>query len=571
MTAADDSAARASLPSDPEAARLYAEGLTKLRSFDAQGARESLQKALEIEPDVALAHAALSDAWHASAYEEQSRQEIKKAFDNSKGLSREERLSIEGRYRQAFLQGKQAVEIYRTLFGFFPDNVDYGLNLARALEYQGRASEAFVIVAQLRQLPPPARDDPRIDFEEGYAATWVSNFDQSATAYGRAAQKANQIGARALTALAWDGQANAFTNLGKFDQAHQALEEGRKAALAVGNENAVANSLSTLGKLQLREEDLTGAESSFQQVLAIRRKIGDQHFAALMLTQLGTILEAEGKLSEAKDCFEEAVRISRDLNDVAAQARILSFVGNLMEVQGSLPQARQKYAEAQTLWTQAGLHVEEERNELSQAEISILEGQPQVAEAVARKVAQDPESARRPMLKNQAANILARALVAEGKVTEARQAMAEGATAAGKAGDFLQRHSMAILAERLRAGSGNPSDVAEARKNLQAVVSDATSHGMVEEEFESKLALGEIETNWGDKTAGRALLAALARDAHSKGFGLIAHRAEAMQSAGAKGFTHTIGQRTGGPRKTSDVLRPPSLRKGQPGGYSTGA
>jgi len=57
---------RASTPSTLAATQLYAQGLEKLRVFDALGARDLLQKALALDPNYPLAHAALADAWSTS-------------------------------------------------------------------------------------------------------------------------------------------------------------------------------------------------------------------------------------------------------------------------------------------------------------------------------------------------------------------------------------------------------------------------------------------------------------------------------------------------------------------------
>jgi serine/threonine protein kinase/tetratricopeptide (TPR) repeat protein len=529
VTVADASAARASAPSNPEAARLYAEGLTKLRSFDAKGARDSLQKVVQIEPDFALAHAALSDAWHAMAYEDESRQEIKKAFDNSESLSREDRLSIEGRYRQAYLQWEQAINVYKTLFGFFPDDVDYGLRLARAQEYGGRANEGFATVAQLKKLPPPARDDPRIDLEESFAADWVNKFDEAAAASARAAQKASQLGARVLAAQALNTHGDALARSGQFDQARKSLEEAQRIALAVGDDGSASGSLFQLGKLLLDQEDLAEAESSFQASVAIRRKLGDRRDAALLLTQLGTVWEAEGKLAEARKSCEEAVEISRSLNDNSAAALMLISLGNVLEAQGDLAQAHETYSQAKAIWTQLGLRVDAERGELALANLTIVEGRPKNAETTARQVLEDPNAIHAPALRFTAAMVLAQALLAEGRVAEAQQAIASDAVGARARKLVLQNPrlsgQLSVLGERVRAASGNPDNIAEAKKNLQAAVANATEHGMVQKQFQARLALGEIEIKSGDKAAGRAYLAALETDAEAKGFGLVARLA----------------------------------------------
>jgi len=55
------------LPSKSETAKLYSEGLVRLRAFDALRARDLLQNAIAVEPDYALSHAALAKAWRNSA------------------------------------------------------------------------------------------------------------------------------------------------------------------------------------------------------------------------------------------------------------------------------------------------------------------------------------------------------------------------------------------------------------------------------------------------------------------------------------------------------------------------
>lgn len=91
---------KSSLPKDPEAARLYAEGLAKVRFFDAQGALPLLQNAVAKEPAFPLAHTALSSAYEVLGYDAKASEEAKKAVDLSGGLPREERLFVEARYQQ---------------------------------------------------------------------------------------------------------------------------------------------------------------------------------------------------------------------------------------------------------------------------------------------------------------------------------------------------------------------------------------------------------------------------------------------------------------------------------------
>src|SRR5581483_332615 len=161
---------RESLPSDPNAARLYSQGLDRLRLFDALAARDLFQKALAIEPNNAQAHSALSDAWFKLGYQTQAADEAKKALDLSANLPREDHLRVEAQYHLAMKDWPRTIELNQTLFGFYPDNVEYGLSLANAQTHGGKNDDCLKTIEELRKLPAPLRDDPRIDLVEGESA-----------------------------------------------------------------------------------------------------------------------------------------------------------------------------------------------------------------------------------------------------------------------------------------------------------------------------------------------------------------------------------------------------------------
>src|SRR5207249_2415376 len=79
LTAAEAKQVRASLPSNAEAARLYSEGLNRMRSFEVQAAREFLEKAVAADAQHALSHSALAESWSALGYDGKAQEEAKKA------------------------------------------------------------------------------------------------------------------------------------------------------------------------------------------------------------------------------------------------------------------------------------------------------------------------------------------------------------------------------------------------------------------------------------------------------------------------------------------------------------
>jgi TolB-like protein len=144
ITGAESAQIKAAVPSNPEATRLYADGLAELRVFNTLAARDLLVRAIAADANFALAHSALAEAFDRLGYELKAREESEKAFYLSGNLSREDRLFIEAQYRQRNQETDKALQLYQTLFSSFPDNVDYGLQLARAQSMAGRSKDALV-------------------------------------------------------------------------------------------------------------------------------------------------------------------------------------------------------------------------------------------------------------------------------------------------------------------------------------------------------------------------------------------------------------------------------------------
>ena len=135
--------------------------------FDTIAARDFLDKAAAADPSHALTHSALAMALISLGDDIGARREAKRAFDLSQDLSRENRLFVEGRYYETESQWEKATNSYRALYGFFPDNLEYGLRLAAAQASSGRGREALQTLDGLRLLPKPAWTTPSLTWGKG--------------------------------------------------------------------------------------------------------------------------------------------------------------------------------------------------------------------------------------------------------------------------------------------------------------------------------------------------------------------------------------------------------------------
>jgi DNA-binding winged helix-turn-helix (wHTH) protein/tetratricopeptide (TPR) repeat protein len=334
VTGRDATELRASIPTSPEAARLYAEGLSRLRAFDALAARDLFLRATAVDPDHALSHSALAESWSDLGYDAKAREEAKKALDLSTPLSREERLSIEGRYRELAKDFPAAIEIYRTLSNFFADDLEYALRLANAQLAADRAKDAVETIARMRSLPGPQSQDARIDLTEGNAGDALGDFKRTQRAAAVAAEKAQLQGSRLLLAQAKEREGWAWNELGDSAKAASALAEARELFAASGNPRSSAIVVLDLADVLYDKGDLAGARRLYEEALRLFRQVGAQQKVAVALSRVGSVCLDEGKLQEARRYEEDALRLDREIG--APTARDLGNLANVLATMGDL-------------------------------------------------------------------------------------------------------------------------------------------------------------------------------------------------------------------------------------------
>ena len=327
---------RASLPSNRDAARLYAEGLARLRVFDALEARDLLQRAIAADPKYPLAYSALAEAWSRLGYDKKARQEAQQAYDLSVNLSREDRLMVEGRYREIDHQYGKAIDAYRALFTLFPDNVDYGLKLADVQARGHKGTDSLAIVESLRKLPPPASEDPRIELAESDAWRVLGDFKHQEAPLDRAVDKARAQGARLILARALEDQAMLFNFLGRAQDATALCRESRDISAAAGNRQGEGRALRAWADILSNSGNLPEAIRLYQQAQSIFQKIGSESGVASVFNNLGSIFEREGELATAEKMYRQAEASFRLLDDDARRAVVTGNVAEERMEQGDL-------------------------------------------------------------------------------------------------------------------------------------------------------------------------------------------------------------------------------------------
>ena len=558
-------ATRAALPSSEKAARLYAEGRSRLWAFDYFAARDLLKEAIAVDPDFPLSHAALSDVWWHTGYDAKARVEARRALELSNQLSQEQRLLVEGQYQRTVEEWPKAVETYRSLFHLFPDSLDYGLLFASAQMHLS-AADSLQTLALLRQLPAPLGQDARIDMTE--ASAWINrDFTKARAAANLAIEKASAQGAPVIVSRTYgilcqqepsvgasaeaisdcknalesaiaakdpNGEAMMRTDLaalyyfrGNLAGSAHMFQQAVKKFRQVGNRDGVATALSNFADTRLSQGDLTEAKQLLEESIPEYQAVDDKEGVVLNLDSLGDMWRQNGELDKAEAAYRQAEVIARQIEDKDAIAYVLSGMGDLALDRGDLPVARKRYQESLELRIQAGEKQTAGESRVSLANLAIEEGQAREAEASVRACKEQFHREQQADDELSASIAVIEALLAQGKPGEAQKEM----EAAQHLGNATQNRFLRLRFELASGRVWLASDVPETSRGLlQRVTGDAHRYGFVGLQLAAELALAELASKIRLGTQAQIELHTVQRSATSKGFGLIARKASQESS-----------------------------------------
>ena len=557
-------AARAALPSNEQAARLYAQGRAKLWAYDFLGARELLVRAVAADPNYPLSHAALSEAlWHLG-FEIKARGEAQRASELDIHLPQEQRLLIEGQYRRTLHDSARVVEAYQSLFHLFPDSLDYGLLLASAQMI--KPSDSLRTLAALRSLPPPSNADARIDMVE--ASAWINVDDTKARAAAkRAIDKASAQGSHVIVARTYgflcqqdvglgssaegisecanalqsalaakdingaammrNDLAALYFQMGDLAQSEKMFREAIAEFRQVGNEGGMATSLANFGGSRVAEGDLSGAKKLIDESIIEYQAVGDKEGIALSLNNLGDLLRQSGNLQTAATTYQQAKATAQEIDDKDAIAYVMQGLGDVAVDRGDLAAARKSYEEALSLRKQTGELQFAAETELALSRLAIEEGHAAEAETVIRKCHEQFHHENQSDDELDSIVGLMEALLSEGNFAAAEKERKDNQALAAKSVNQLLRLQFDLVSARILLAIG---DAASASILLQRTLRSARTDHLVGTELETRLALAELKKKLGQSAGAQADLVALEKVAHDKGFGLIASRALSVRN-----------------------------------------
>jgi eukaryotic-like serine/threonine-protein kinase len=505
--------ARAALPLNEEALRLYAEGRSKLWNFESLAARDLLVKAKALDPNSAAIHLALADAWYALGYATTAQEEAKRAFDLSSHLSREEQLYAEGRYRELMRDWAKASEIYGALLKFYPDNLNYGLRLAAALSADGKAKESLRVVGSLRQFPRPISDDPRIDMQEAQTCDHAGNYPCAKSAAANAATKAERRGSRILLAEAKFLLSQAATRTDDPKGAMALAEEAQEIFEKVGDKYGTARASYRIADLLYRQGQFAQSNAVLEECLRVFHEVGNDRYVALSMNDIAVGLRNMGELTKAREMYQQSLVEQRLIRNQRGIADTLNNLGALVWHQGDLPAAKRYYDEALDLYKDLGAQDALAYTQLNIGNVLVDQGDLEGARSLLdlsvagqRKLGNSSDLAE--ALHNQAG-----IMGAQGDVDGAQKTYDEALAIRVSRGEQSNAAETRLAKADLMLGSGNSAD---SEPLVRSALEEFKNDKAAEDELKALVLLAQVLAKQGRLAEAKSVLARATKPAGAK-------------------------------------------------------
>ncbi|MGA7892872.1 MAG: toll/interleukin-1 receptor domain-containing protein [Candidatus Sulfotelmatobacter sp.] len=388
-------------PQNARARSLYFEGLSKLRSLNARDALTSLEQAAALEDSNPLIHAAMADGWSMLRRNEEAKREAKLALDRSTNASGvplppEYREAIKARAAEINSKWGDAATLYDSLVDYFPEQIDYGLKLASVRTAGSEPAKALDEIRELKKLPPPLGQDPRISIEESKAYEGMSDHRKASHAAESAVQRAQDKDAHLLIAvglvqLCWTrrqlGDPKAMTDCDRAQKIFDVFNDEVAAAVAY---NDIATGLSDQGRYDEAKEiysrvisvtknandsvDMAGAlinkarvsilkgdgdaEPLLRQALDVSHSVDDKYDEVLAQIILAGIDQDSARLADAAKRAADARDLAHSIQDRSSEAYALGALARAQSEAGDLTSALQNYQHSMAIRQDLGEEIE---------------------------------------------------------------------------------------------------------------------------------------------------------------------------------------------------------------------
>ena len=361
--------------------RAYHEGLSELNAGANQTAIPLLEEAIEADPEFAIAHARLAEAYFRLDDYDRARLAIQRAERHAQGsaLPMTERYQINAIAARIDDDPELAVRNYEELVKLHPGEPQVLLSLASSLETLGRTDEAIERYQEVIELSPdfgeatlglgrmlvvagrPEEAIPRLDealasgdFDEdlealgmihsilGVAHRTLASYDASIVELQKSLEYRRQAKNDRGVAASCTNLASTYIDLGRFDQARVLLEEALDIARRTSNSTMESFALISLGNLNQAAGAVDAALENYSASLEIEWERNEHTELAVRLNSIGDAYCELGRYADATVYLKQAEVHIETSNDPGSRGINLLTFARIDHAKGGYEEAIEK-------------------------------------------------------------------------------------------------------------------------------------------------------------------------------------------------------------------------------------
>jgi DNA-binding winged helix-turn-helix (wHTH) protein/tetratricopeptide (TPR) repeat protein len=347
--------------------------------------------------------------------------------------------------------------------------------------------------------------------------------------YHRALGILQELGEHEKTGSVLNSMANVVINQGKLDRAESLYRQAKSNFEQAGDKRSAGATLASIGDVLYLGGKLPAAGKTYEQAIEVRASMDDTKpgYAHYRLSDLeltrGHVQNAHRLVQQALDALRPTQGDYEHLTEALVQ------MGEVLKAEGDLAGARQQFEAARDIQQKAGDMGLLEESQAEIADVDMEEGRPTEAEALMRPAVAEFEKEKSDPATAAAYSELSQALLAQGKLDEARKAIRRATELNLASSDPALNLPIAIQVARVEAAENTTGrdGLGAAIQRLRSVIASARNLGYYQLECEARLALAEAEMKT-DPALSRSQMERLARETHERGLELVSHKADLL-------------------------------------------
>lgn len=325
------------------ALREYDQGVQLARQGNFVNAQTQFEAAIKEDPNFALAYSELAETYAQLGQEDDSERFSQKAVGLSDNLPAAEKYLILAKHETILKSYLKAIEAYENLAKASPENTDLLFALADLYEKSGEYDKSREEYSRVLTLEPKRIDGllalGRVEIKSGNTQAgleYLTRAQGMAVEFGNDEEKAQILQAMGI----------AYSALTKWEDALRSFQDSLAIKRRLGLKKGIAASLDsiaqaeeTLGKPDQALKDYTSALGSY-------REVGDKAGAARVLGDLADFYNNRSQYDKALGMYKESLQVQVDLGNLKDQGLVLNSIGNTYLSKADYEDARTYFEQA---------------------------------------------------------------------------------------------------------------------------------------------------------------------------------------------------------------------------------